>query len=73
VTRAGIEAVAGPCFIAVEGAIDHVCGRPLTANPYVRENAPVEYDLWQLGWKDGRSVLAIHGQAEARRWLGDAA
>src|SRR5690348_2710301 len=60
-------------LIAVEGAVDRFCGRPLLANPYVRQNAANGWAAWREGWLDADSLLELRGQAEANRWLTEAA
>ena len=59
--------------IAVEGAVDHFCGRPYDRNPYCRVTATVEWQSWNLGWTEAAQFLADRGQEEASRWLREAA
>ena len=54
--------------MAVEGAIDRVCGRPRDRNPY---SAAVErwHDSWTFGWDFADELLNGRAVSETRRWL----
>jgi hypothetical protein len=58
--------------IVAEGASDAICGRPRTQNPYAPDCGDA-YAAWELGWVYGRGYLDAHAQAEAQRWLREAA
>ena len=60
-------------FIALEGAVDSFCGRPRCRNPYSFEFARWEWEAWDLGWSEATYLLDLRGQAEAARWLREAA
>lgn len=59
--------------IALEGAVDAFCGRPRNQNPYGYEVARGDWEAWDLGWSEATFLLELRGQAEARRWLTEAA
>ena len=59
--------------IAVEAAIDRVCGRPVEANPYCPIYAEEAHRVWLLGWREADWFIEIRGQEEAARWLREAA
>jgi hypothetical protein len=60
-------------IIALEGAVDSFCGRPRNRNPYRFEFARWEWEAWDLGWTEANHLLELRGQAEAARWLREAA
>lgn len=59
--------------IALEGAVDAFCGRPRERNPYCFEHARWYWKAWDLGWAEATYLLDERGQAEAARWLREAA
>lgn len=59
--------------VVVEGAVDHVCGRPIDRNPYSRGSAGDAADAWDYGWEEAAWVIDMRGQEEAARWLREAA
>jgi hypothetical protein len=60
-------------LIALEGAVDSFCGRPRGKNPYSYPFARWEWEAWDLGWIEAKHLLGLRGQAEAARWLREAA
>lgn len=61
------------CCIVIEGAVDAFCGRPRLENPYSRVYAEEHWNAWDFGWTDATDLLDLRGQAEALRWLREAA
>jgi hypothetical protein len=59
--------------IAVEGACDRFCGRPLYRNPYAPTIAQPQFEAWEYGWQEADHLLDVRGQEEASRWLAEAA
>lgn len=57
--------------VVVEGAVDRFVGRPLDRNPHDEPSAA--HDAWEIGWLDADQLLETRGEAEARRWLAEAA
>jgi hypothetical protein len=66
-----VNAQHAPSYIAIEGAVDRFCGRPLGQNPY----APGcdAWEWWRFGWLDADQLLEERGAEEAARWLNEAA
>jgi hypothetical protein len=60
-------------YVALEAAVDAFCGRPREANPYSREYARDDYEMWDLAWVEARELLELRGEEEAARWLREAA
>ena len=65
--------VTGPDMraVAVEGAYDRFCGRPLNRNPYSRDELPNASIAWDDGWREFNSLLGQGVAREVRRWLDD--
>jgi ribosome modulation factor len=63
----------GMADVLIEGCTDYYCGRPRTQNPYCPTNAADAHAAWLWGWDEGRAQLEDRGQAEAARWLSEAA
>lgn len=59
--------------IAVEGAVDRFCGRPIDRNPYSVEMAPGDWDAWDYGWRVADELFEERAATEAARWLQEAA
>ena len=59
--------------VAVEGACDRFCGRPLRANPYNPASAFEQFGAWEFGWHEGDFFLNERAQQECSRWLREAA
>lgn len=59
--------------ILCEGAVDRFCGRPRERNPWTEETVPEAWEAWNWGWDEADILLEERGQAEASRWLREAA
>ncbi len=55
--------------LVAEGAVDRVCGRPRSANPYCVQAAPDWATAWECGWDAANEHCGVRVQEEARRWL----
>lgn len=67
-------ACAGSMFVElatvlVEGAVDHIAGRPRSDCPYSPLSALDLHAAWLMGWDECAEQLELRGQEEAARWL----